>query len=129
MDIISLLLWITKATISHSNIEENGNGSYRTQFSTHLRRCMDARYQPSTGTIILIVLQKNFTRLLIEGRFRVWVDKKALYSHKDVTNAIRRLPIFLQCIHADFTGSRDIRMKYLCCKAAYIDNKTKEIVR
>lgn len=64
---------------------------------------MYARYELCSRTIVIIILQKELPCLLVQRGFRIGVNQKTLDSDKDVGNAVCRLPILLEGIHADLT--------------------------
>lgn len=87
-----------------------------------IRRCVKLLWSPPgvytgeklrTRAISLVVLHEHFTCFLVEGRFRIGVDQEAFNGHKDVSDAVCRLPILLESVHTDFACGADIGMEDL----------------
>lgn len=70
---------------------------------SYLHHCVNTRHRPRPHTVLLVVFQKCPTRIFIECRFRVRVDKEALDRDKNVLNPKCRLPVLLQRVNADFS--------------------------
>lgn len=82
---------------------------------------MHTRDKTRSRAVRLVVLQQQFPSLLIERRFRVWVYKEALDRDENVRDAVRRLPVFLERVHANLAcgghvGMEDLRGEPACVR-------------
>ena len=77
---------------------------------------MNARDQLCSSTIVLVIFKQLLSSLLVERRLGVRVDEQALDRDEDVADAVRRLPVLLERVHANLTGRRHVRMENLADK-------------
>jgi hypothetical protein len=82
---------------------------------------MDTRYKLRAGKICIIVFQEKLPRFLVKCAFGIRINEEALDCHKDVRNAVRRLPILLQRVYTNLARRRDVWVEDLGCKPAYGD--------
>lgn len=86
---------------------------------THLRRRVHARDEARARAIIVIVLEEQLARLLVEGRFRIRVDEETLDGDEDVADAEGRLPVLLERVDADLACGGDVRVEDLGYEPAW----------
>ena len=90
------------------------NRSIRAYFGS----CVNTGDKPRSLAIVVIVLEQQLPCLLIQGGLWIRVDQKTFDGHQDVPNAIRGLPIFLQCVDANLSSCRDVRVEDFGCESA-----------
>lgn len=80
---------------------------------------MHARDEPCALTIRVVILEQQFSSLLIQRGLGIGVDEQALHREKDVAYSISRLPVFLERVHTNLACRRDIRMEDLGREPTY----------
>ena len=80
---------------------------------------MDTCYELCPRAITLIVLLEKLARFFIQSGVRVRVDEQALDGNEDVRDAVRRLPVLLERVHADVTRGGHVRVEDLRGEPAY----------
>ena len=66
---------------------------------------MDTSNKLCPFTVAVVILQKELSRLLIESRFGVWVNKETFHSDQDMSDTVARLPILFESVDTDLSRS------------------------
>jgi hypothetical protein len=75
--------------------------------------------------VALVILQEQFTCLLVQSRLWVRINEEALDGDKNVTNSVCGFPVFLQSVDANLSITSNIGMEDLCCKPTWIQESIK----
>ena len=59
-----------------------------------------------------VVFQQQFSGFFIQGRLGIGVNKEALHSNQNMSDAISWFPVLLERVHTNLTVGSHIRMKY-----------------
>lgn len=75
---------------------------------------MNAGDELGSAAVTFVVFQQKLAGFFVQSRFGIGIDEKAFDGNENVPDAICRLPVFLQSVHANFASWPNIGVKDLC---------------
>lgn len=86
---------------------------------------MDTGDELRTRAVALVVLHEHLSCLLVQCRFRIGINEEAFDGNKNVLDAVCRLPVLLQGIHANLPCRANVGMEEFGRKPTWFQKRVR----